>query len=148
MRLEKDRSKVLRTLRRVNAQYHRIKAMEQEAIERKGLLLKDLDKYESDLILAQNDEDGDVAVGSLGRGMEKGKSKMRTCSGPSCRRHLERVSDELRAPRIFVYDLPRRFNKELSKKYKRCITDQYGTEVSQLDHCPCGAPSRRRRLLI
>ena len=28
-----------------------------------------------------------------------------------------------------MYDLPRRFNKELSRKYKRCTTDQYGTEV-------------------
>ena len=28
-----------------------------------------------------------------------------------------------------MYDLPRRFNKELSRKYKRCTTDQNGAEV-------------------
>lgn len=32
-------------------------------------------------------------------------------------------------PRVYVYELPSRFNKDHSRKYKRCATDQYGTEV-------------------
>jgi hypothetical protein len=32
-------------------------------------------------------------------------------------------------PKIFVYDLPSKFNRDMVKKYKRCATDQYGTEV-------------------
>lgn len=39
------------------------------------------------------------------------------------------LTREIHLPRIYVYDLPAKFNRELSRKYKRCSTDQYGTEV-------------------
>lgn len=132
LEIERGRSKVLKTLVTVNAEYHRIKAMELEAKERKALLLKDLDRYDSDLILLQNAE-GDLNLQQLeSRRQRKGsEGKKLKCTDPvTCKRELDRVSLGLRTPRIFVYDLPRRFNKELSRKYKRCTTDQYGTEVS------------------
>jgi hypothetical protein len=37
--------------------------------------------------------------------------------------------EKLKLPSIFVYDLPSKFNRDLSRQYKRCSTDQYGTEV-------------------
>ena len=64
LEIERGRSKVLKTLVTVNAEYHRIKAMELEAKERKALLLKDLDRYDSDLILLQNAE-GDLNLQQL-----------------------------------------------------------------------------------
>jgi hypothetical protein len=32
-------------------------------------------------------------------------------------------------PKVYVYDLPGRFNKDMARKFSRCSTDQYGTEV-------------------
>ena len=115
-------------LKRVNVDYHRIKAMEVDALEAKARLLKDLDRYDSDLVLAQDSDREDLREDPLRRETKKGM-KHRKCSGQGCKREVEKVSSALRAPRVFVYDLPRRFNKELSRKYKRCTTDQYGTEV-------------------
>ena len=128
LRLERERSKVLKGLKRVNVDYHRIKAMEVDALEAKARLLKDLDRYDSDLVLAQDSDREDLREDPLRRETKKGM-KHRKCSGQGCKREVEKVSSALRAPRVFVYDLPRRFNKELSRKYKRCTTDQYGTEV-------------------
>eukprot|EP00899_Mesostigma_viride_P009806 jgi/Mesvir1/18827/Mv11428-RA.1 len=36
---------------------------------------------------------------------------------------------DLRLPRIYVYELPDKFHRELTHKYRRCSSDQYGTEV-------------------
>lgn len=36
---------------------------------------------------------------------------------------------ELRLPKVFVYNLPSTFNKDMARKFSRCSTDQYGTEV-------------------
>eukprot|EP00951_Prasinocladus_malaysianus_P035653 scaffold368915_cov38-Prasinocladus_malaysianus.AAC.1 len=44
-------------------------------------------------------------------------------------RRTPQVQEDIKLPLIYVYDLPAKFNRELSKKYKRCSTDQYGTEV-------------------
>lgn len=48
-------------------------------------------------------------------------------SDPACRRVPR--EEKLKLPSIFVYDLPSKFNRDLSRQYKRCSTDQYGTEV-------------------
>ena len=127
VKLERKRVKVLGTLRSVNEEYHKVQAIEQEVLEKKALLLKDLDLVESDLVLAQ-DDNLDMSVRHRS-GTTSKEPKILKCSGPGCKREVEEVSMHLQRPRIFVYDLPRRFNKELSRKYKRCIKDQYGTEV-------------------
>ncbi|GAQ87674.1 Exostosin family protein [Klebsormidium nitens] len=36
---------------------------------------------------------------------------------------------ELHLPKVFVYNLPSTFNRDMARKFSRCSTDQYGTEV-------------------
>ena len=31
--------------------------------------------------------------------------------------------------KVFVYDLPHEFHRDLKQQQKRCVTDQYGTEI-------------------
>ncbi|XRB16445.1 glycosyltransferase family 47 protein [Pseudoscourfieldia marina] len=50
----------------------------------------------------------------------------------ACRRlppQLEKDDGDALNFKVYVYDLPSKFNRDMSKKYKRCATDQYGTEV-------------------
>mmetsp|Transcript_34242 Transcript_34242/g.97074 ORF Transcript_34242/g.97074 Transcript_34242/m.97074 type:complete len:414 (+) Transcript_34242:3020-4261(+) len=63
----------------------------------------------------------------------KDMAGIRACSvldpeNAACRRQ-PRTQEQWHLPRVYVYDLPSKFNRDLSKKYKRCSTDQYGTEV-------------------
>ena len=83
LRLERERSKVLKGLKRVNVDYHRIKAMEVDALEAKARLLKDLDGYDSDLVLAQDNDREDLREDPLRRETKKGM-KHRKCSGQGC----------------------------------------------------------------
>ena len=55
----------------------------------------------------------------------------RTAGGasPAPPREPLRLNEELPPLKIYVYKLPRKFNWDLSKRYKRCASDQYGTEV-------------------
>ena len=55
----------------------------------------------------------------------------RTAGGaaPAPPREPLKLNKELPPLKIYVYKLPRKFNWDLSKRYKRCASDQYGTEV-------------------
>merc|ERR1711983_206253 len=55
----------------------------------------------------------------------------RTAGGasPAPPREPLRLNEELPPLKLYVYKLPRKFNWDLSKRYKRCASDQYGTEV-------------------
>ena len=48
---------------------------------------------------------------------------------PLRERRPMKLNAELPMPKIYIYKLPRKFNWDLSKRYKRCASDQYGTEV-------------------
>ena len=48
---------------------------------------------------------------------------------PPRERQPVKLNAELPMPKIYIYKLPRKFNWDLSKRYKRCASDQYGTEV-------------------
>lgn len=37
--------------------------------------------------------------------------------------------DDVPLPKIYVYDVPSKFTTDMTRKWKRCYTDQYGTEV-------------------
>lgn len=50
-------------------------------------------------------------------------------SNPQCRRVARHAEEDLPLPKIFVYDVPTKFTTDMSHKWKRCSTDQYGTEV-------------------
>ena len=39
------------------------------------------------------------------------------------------LTGKLDRVKIYVYDLPSKFNKDMVKRYRRCASDQYGTEV-------------------
>jgi len=50
-------------------------------------------------------------------------------NNPQCVRVAHNAEEDLALPKIFVYDVPSKFTTDMSRKWKRCSTDQYGTEV-------------------
>jgi len=50
-------------------------------------------------------------------------------NNPQCQRVAHHAEEEVPLPRIYVYDVPSKFTTDMSRKWKRCSTDQYGTEV-------------------
>lgn len=41
----------------------------------------------------------------------------------------EPLPPDFTIPKVYVYNLPGKFNKDMARKFSRCSTDQYGTEV-------------------
>ena len=80
-----------------------------------------------------------VATAARGRGSGSASSSaaaadqcfnpVNAMNNPKCVRVAHNAEEELELPKIYVYDVPSKFTTDMSRKWKRCSTDQYGTEV-------------------
>lgn len=152
--LEREKARVVRQLRSINAKFNMLKGVEVELQEQKGALIKQLDACEEEIELVLAGErtsdrdavlregDGDAGRRREGHGASAAKVKRCVGGGHECARYREFDVDSTQAagnasdfgflggkPKVYVYNLHRRFNKDLTRKYKRCSKDQYGTEV-------------------
>jgi len=50
-------------------------------------------------------------------------------NNPQCQRVAHHAEEDVPLPRVYVYDVPTKFTTDMTHKWKRCSTDQYGTEV-------------------
>eukprot|EP00238_Polyblepharides_amylifera_P011906 CAMPEP_0196592856 /NCGR_PEP_ID=MMETSP1081-20130531/74024_1 /TAXON_ID=36882 /ORGANISM="Pyramimonas amylifera, Strain CCMP720" /LENGTH=519 /DNA_ID=CAMNT_0041916667 /DNA_START=82 /DNA_END=1638 /DNA_ORIENTATION=- len=125
---------LLEKLKAIDAALHVAEAERFELAEERARLMKELsfndtgeeDEYD------ELDDQTQAAFLYSDRALPSNMScldplRFNSSSGPTCARTPLKL--ELPYPRIYVYDLPQRFNREMVKKYKRCATDQYGTEV-------------------
>mmetsp|Transcript_45981 Transcript_45981/g.87742 ORF Transcript_45981/g.87742 Transcript_45981/m.87742 type:complete len:476 (-) Transcript_45981:490-1917(-) len=122
---------LLEKLKAVDAALHIAEAERLELSQTREKLMKEMSFNDTE---DEDDEDYDTGGDeSLLLYSRRALPSNLTCqsfepgAGSACTRAPVKLT--LPWPKIYIYDLPGRFNRDMAKKYKRCATDQYGTEV-------------------
>jgi hypothetical protein len=126
-----DDAPLLEKLKAIDAALHVAEAERIELASVRGQLMKELAFNDTD---DDDEDDGELSSAEEEAIMFSNRAlpSNATCkaypgSDPHCTRTPRALA--LQYPKIYVYDLPKKFNREMTSKYKRCSTDQYGTEV-------------------